>query len=243
MSRSVWAVVQARTGSTRLPRKVLADIEGKAMLDRVVERVTSADTIDGVIVATTHQPTDDAIIDLLTSHCHVQVVRGAESDVLDRYRDAQRACGADVIVRITSDCPLIDPGLIDDVVGALEEGIDYASNTLEPRTYPRGLDVEAMTSEALEEAWRRDDDPAWREHVTPYLYRNPGRFTLRRVSHGRDLSHHRWTVDTPEDLELVRRIYRHLDEGAFGWREVLQVLETHPEWSDLNRHIEQKQVG
>lgn len=241
MTRSVWAVIQARTGSTRLPSKVLADLAGAPMLHRVVDRVSRASTLDGVLVATTTAASDDAIVDLLDSR-DVAVVRGAEHDVLDRYHDALLATAADVVVRITSDCPLVDPRLIDDVVQVLDLGGDYASNTLFPRTYPRGLDVEALTAAALTRAWNETDDPGWREHVTPYIYRNPQKFELRRVANDEDWSHHRWTVDTPEDLELVRRIYKALGERPFTWNEALALVEANPGWSELNRHVEQKPV-
>lgn len=210
------------------------------MLRRVVERTARASTVDQVIVATTTLPSDDPIVEMLSGH-GVPVVRGSETDVLDRYHDALRQWEADVIVRITSDCPLIDPDLVDEVVDALTDGVDYASNTLEPRTYPRGLDVEAMTAATLERAWAEDGDPAWREHVTPYIYRHPERFSLRRVANPNDLSDHRWTVDTAEDLELVQRIYDALEE-PFGWRDILEVVKANPSWPALNRHVEQKKV-
>lgn len=210
------------------------------MLQRVVERTGRASSVDRVIVATTVQPSDDAIVDMW-SGTDIAVVRGSETDVLGRYHDALLRWGADVIIRITSDCPLIDPNLIDAVVEALSDGVDYASNTLAPRTFPRGLDVEAMTADTLERAWAEDRDPAGREHVTPYVYEHPERFALRRVANASDQSEHRWTVDTPEDLELVRRIYDAV-EGPFGWRDVLELVEANPSLSALNRHVEQKRV-
>ena len=171
------------------------------------------------------------------------VSRGSEMDLLERYLEAARAHEAERVVRITSDCPLIDPQVIDEVVAALDAAdADYASNTLEPRTFPRGLDVEAMTMDALETAGRDDRDPASREHATPYLYRHPERFRLAAVRLSEDLSGHRWTVDTPDDYELVRRIYDRLGRDDFGWREALAVVEANPGWSDLNRHVEQKVV-
>jgi spore coat polysaccharide biosynthesis protein SpsF len=225
-----------------LPSKVLSSIAGVSMLERVVQRVAMASSLDGIVVATTKEPDDDSIVDLLASS-DVTIVRGSHHDVLDRYHDALVATQADIIVRITSDCPLIDPQLIDDVVRALDRKADYASNTLEPRTYPRGLDVEAVTAEALERTWAEDDDPATREHVTPYIYRHPDRFTLRRVSGDQDLSRHRWTVDTPEDLALVRRIYDALGDASFSWRDVLNLVEANPTWSELNKHVRQKPIS
>jgi spore coat polysaccharide biosynthesis protein SpsF len=236
------AIIQARTGSTRLPGKVLRPLLGEPLLAQVVRRVGRATSLDATVVATTAAPADDAIADLGAGEGWL-VERGSEMDLLDRYLGAARAHAADRVVRITSDCPLIDPELIDQVVAALAaDGSDYASNTLEPRTLPRGLDVEAMTMAALEEAGREDHDPASREHATPFLYRHPERFRLTRVSSPVDLSAHRWTVDTAEDYELVSRIYDALGRNDFSWHDALAVVEAHPDWGALNRHIEQKIV-
>jgi Spore coat polysaccharide biosynthesis protein F, CMP-KDO synthetase homolog len=241
MTRTV-AIIQARTGSTRLPGKVLLPLLGEPLLVRVVRRVARAATVDATVVATTTMPNDHAIADLGAREGWL-LERGSEMDLLDRYLQAARAHGADRVVRITSDCPLIDPDVIDAVIAALESaGADYASNTLEPRTFPRGLDVEAMTMTALEAAGQADEDPASREHATPFIYRHPERFRLIGVRLPVDLSGHRWTVDTPEDYELVRRIYDELGRDDFAWREALAVVEAHPDWSELNNHIEQKIV-
>ena len=241
MTRTV-AIIQARTGSTRLPGKVLLPLLSEPLLVHVVRRVARASRVDAVVVATTTMAGDDAIVEL-GSEAGWLLSRGSEMDLLERYLEAARAYGAERVVRITSDCPLIDPQVIDEVVAALDAAdADYASNTLEPRTFPRGLDVEAMTMDALETAGRDDRDPASREHATPYLYRHPERFRLAAVRLSEDLSGHRWTVDTPEDYELVRRIYDRLGRDDFGWREALAVVEANPGWSDLNRHVEQKVV-
>ena len=242
MSRTV-AIIQARTGSTRLPGKVLMPLLGKPILTRVVDRTRRAALVDEVVVATTALPSDDAI-ERLATEAGWAIVRGSEADLVDRYRAAARAHEAEIVVRITSDCPLIDPGLIDDVVREIgASGADYASNTLEPRTYPRGLDVEAFTAAALERAWAEDTDPASREHATPYIYRHPEIFRLARVAGSEDNSSHRWCVDTPEDFELVRRIYESLGSDRFDWREALAVVRAHPDWAGLNAGIVQKQVG
>ena len=241
MTRTV-AIIQARTGSTRLPGKILLPLLGEPLLVRVVRRVDRAKSIDATVVATTTLADDDAIADLGANEGWL-VERGSEMDLLDRYLRAGRAHDAERVVRITSDCPLIDPDLIDEVVAALEAaGSDYASNTLEPRTLPRGLDVEAMTMAALEAAGHEDHDPASREHATPFIYRHPERFRLTRVSYPLDLSVHRWTVDTPEDYELVCRLYDALGRDDFSWLDALEVVEAHPEWASLNRHVEQKIV-
>lgn len=235
-------IIQARMGSTRLPGKVMLDVGGEPMLAQVVARCRQARTLDAVVVATTARPEDDVLADFCAGRgwpCE----RGSADDVLDRYVQTARRTGADVIVRVTSDCPLIEPEIIDRVVRTLgETSYDYASNTLPPRTFPRGLDVEALTSDALEQAGREDRDPAWREHVTPYVYRHPELFSLAAVVEGSDHADERWTVDTPEDLAFVRAVYAHFGSRPFGWRDVLGALDVHPEWRDLNRHVAQKAV-
>jgi spore coat polysaccharide biosynthesis protein SpsF len=236
------AIVQARTGSTRLPGKVLLPLLGAPILQRVVERTARAVTVDEVVVATTTSPADDTIVTLARDHGW-RIHRGSADDLLDRYVGAARANDADVVIRITSDCPLVDPEVIDETVAAFSDGsVDYASTGLEPRTWPRGLDVEVVASDALERAWREDANPAWREHATPYLYRNPDRFRILRVPAPEDLSDHRWCVDTPEDYELVRRIYEAAGRPDAGWRDTLAIVRANPSWSDLNRHVPQKVV-
>jgi spore coat polysaccharide biosynthesis protein SpsF (cytidylyltransferase family) len=240
----VVAIVQARMGSTRLPGKVLADIAGHTMLERVVRRLGRCDRLDEVVVATSTLAQDDAIVDAC-DRLGVQVVRGDPLDVLGRYALAARATDADIVVRVTSDCPFIDPDVVSAVVAALvdaEPSVDYASNTMTPRTFPRGLDVEAFTAAALFDADRHDRDPGTREHVTPFI-QDPARFRSAAVVWADDLSAIRWTVDTEADLDVARRL-----AGAFagrldpGWLELLDVWRQHPEWHDLNAHIEQKKV-
>jgi len=167
-----------------------------------------------------------------------------EGDVLDRYQGA-RKYQADLIVRITSDCPLIEPEIVDQVVQEFLERqleIDYASNIWPRRTFPQGLDTEIMRIDVLERAWYEDRDPFWREHVTPYIYRNPDRFRIHNVLSQVDYSAMRWTVDTPEDLTFVRQIYDYFGHDHFCWREVLKVLEEHPDWLEINRYVQQKAV-
>ena len=236
------AIVQARSGSTRLPAKVLLPLLGEPMLTRVMRRTARATRVDAVVVATTTDEGDDAIVELGEREGW-PVERGSVDDVLDRYVVAARAHDADVIVRITSDCPLIDPAVIDETIAAfMESECDYASNALEPRTFPRGLDVEVIAREALLRAWDDDADPAWREHVTPYIYRHPELFRLRAVASSDDRSEQRWSVDTAEDYELVRRIYAALGRDDFGWRDALAVVDGHPDWLALNRDVVQKVV-
>lgn len=234
------AIIQARMSSTRLPGKVLLDLAGEPMLARVVERTRRARSIERVIVATTVEPEDEPIVTLGRSRGWA-VSRGSRDDVLDRYYQAAVTNGADPIVRITSDCPLIDPGVIDRVVGQLTDGVDYASNINPRRTFPRGLDVEVFTLAALSTAWRDATDSSSREHVTPFLYRHPERFHVALLESDRPAAaDHRWSVDTPEDYELMQRIYGHFGNDEFDWLDVLELLERHPDWVELNRHIAQK---
>lgn len=237
------AIVQARTGSTRLPRKVLLDLAGAPVLTRVVNRTSRAITLDEVVVATTTNPEDEEIVRLCISSGWL-CFRGSENDVLDRYYWIARECQADVIVRITSDCPMIEPEIVDLCVQSFfqSSSVDYVSNTLPPRNFPRGLDVEVMSFEALERAWHEDRNPAWREHVTPYIYRHPELFSLRAVTNDVDLSNLRWTVDTVEDLALARCIYEYFGHDYFSWREVLAALVEHPNWLTINCHISQKEI-
>jgi spore coat polysaccharide biosynthesis protein SpsF len=238
------AIVQARLGSTRLPGKVLRDLAGEPMLARVVHRVRRAESLDEVVVATTTEPADDALAALCTARGW-PCFRGSADDVLDRYYQAARAHRAELVVRVCSDCPLIEPELIDRVVRELLDRrppADYACNVLPRPTYPLGLDVEAFWFEILSVLWREDRNPAWREHVTPFLYHHPERFAIHGVLHDRDLSALRWTVDTPEDFELVRRIYAAFGHDGFSWQEVLTLLEENLQWLEVNRQVQQKVV-
>lgn len=238
------AIIQARMGSTRLPGKVLADLAGEPMLVRVVQRVQRARTLDDVVVATTVQITDEPIVRLCEQKGWF-CFRGSEDDVLDRFYQASIARNADVVVRITSDCPLIEPELIDSIIYEFlnrQPVVQYVSNTLPPRTFPRGLDVESIRFDALKQAWRLDRNPAWREHVTPFIYRNPDIFHIYSIRNEVDYSHMRWTVDTLEDMTLVRRIYEYFGCDTFSWKSVLELLEDKPEWMEINRYVRQKEV-
>lgn len=242
MTARTVAIVQARMGSTRLPGKVMLPLIGEPVLTHVMRRASRARTLDEVVVATTTLTDDDAIVALAEGEGW-PVVRGGETDLLDRYLTAARAHDAAVVVRITSDCPLVDPDVIDSTVDAFRAAnVDYASNTLEPPTYPRGLDVEVIARAALERAGREDADPAWREHATPYLYRHPELFRLLRVPADRTYTDHRWSLDTPEDYLLIGRIYEALGRDDFTWREALSVVDANPSWASINRGVVQKVV-
>jgi spore coat polysaccharide biosynthesis protein SpsF len=196
------AVIQARASSTRFPGKVLADLNGRPMLAHVVERVRRCRTIDRVVVATSTGPTDDAVAEL-AQRSEASVVRGPLDDVLGRFVMAAREYSASVVVRITADCPLVDPELIDTLVEMLaREGADYASN-VDPRTYPDGYDVEVMTRECLERLDREASRPDEREHVTVRVREHPGEYRRASLRLPRDLSEVRLTVDYPEDLVKI----------------------------------------
>jgi spore coat polysaccharide biosynthesis protein SpsF (cytidylyltransferase family) len=245
MARRVLAVVQARLGSTRLPGKALMDIAGRAMVAHVIARTLAVPGVDETVLATTVDPADDALVDLARS-LGVLWIRGSVEDVLDRFHSALLEYPAGAILRVTADCPLLDPevsGLV--VRDYLEhrEEADYASN-VQPATYPDGLDTEVFGAAALERAWREARLPSDREHVTTYMRDERNGFRLRNVAHREDLSMHRWTVDEPCDLEFVRAVYAELaPDGArlFGMREVLALLGARPELAALNMGIKRNE--
>ena len=224
-------IIQARMGSSRLPGKVMADLAGRPALAHVVARARTIPGVERVIVATTTAARDDVIAGLCEG-LGVAVFRGSDPDVLDRYYRAARHHGLRAVVRVTADCPLLDPTVSGLVVARFRSGdVDYASN-VHPPTYPDGLDTEVFTVEALERAWREARLPAEREHVTSYFYTHPELFRCANVAHAQDLSHHRWTVDEPRDLELVRALCRRLGQGEaplFGMAEILSLLEREPD--------------
>lgn len=212
------------------------------MLVRVVNRVHRATTLNKIVVATSAENTDDVIADFCNAY-PVPLFRGSELDVLDRYFQAAQTHAADIVVRITCDCPLIDPEVLDRVVGAfIQERSDYACNDI-GRGFPRGLDVEVMSMAALERAWNEASAPYQRVHVTPYFYQNPALFRCLTVTDEDDHGPYRWTVDTVEDLEFVRAIYSRLGPGdAFGWREILALLDHEPELASINSGVQQKSL-
>jgi spore coat polysaccharide biosynthesis protein SpsF len=250
VSPKVVAIIQARMGSSRLPGKVLLDIAGEAMLARVIKRSQRASSIEQVIVATTEDPSDDAVEHFCRKNDYIYF-RGSLHDVLDRYYQAARRFQASVLARITADCPLIDPGVIDQVVGALFAGKptpqwDFTTNRLPPpwkRSYPIGLDVEVCTFTALERAWKEASQAHQREHVMPYLYEQEGRFRVLVLDHEPNYGHLRWTVDTPEDLELIRQIYAHFGgKDDFSWLEVIDLFNREPALAKINAHVSPKLV-
>lgn len=229
------AIIQARMGSTRLPGKVLLDICGRPLLDRLIERVRSTTGIGRVVVATTTGADDDVLVDWCVSH-EVPVYRGRVDDVLDRFWRCAQQHTAEFIVRVTADDPLKDPQIIAEALAlcASAPDVDYASNTLNP-SYPEGLDIEVVRYRALERAAREAKLPTEREHVTPYIWKNPQQFVLRSFCMQPDLSHWRWTVDKPADLELMRCIFSHfIDKPLVSYQTVIAWLSENPELLSLN---------
>jgi spore coat polysaccharide biosynthesis protein SpsF len=242
----VVIIIQARTASSRLPGKVLKDLGGQPVLAWAVERCRRARSAAEVVVATTSDPSDDP----LAAICEARgwpVFRGSQFDVLDRFYQAARAFEAEVIVRVTADCPLIDADVIDLVVGEfLRSGADFAANRLPPpahRTWPIGLDTEVCGMAGLERAWREATEKFEREHVMSYFYDQKGRFKVHIVEHEPDYGRQRWTIDTPEDLELLRALVARLEPAGrmdAGWEEVLALIEREPDLTRINAGVAHK---
>jgi spore coat polysaccharide biosynthesis protein SpsF len=234
-------IVQARRGSSRLPDKVLMPVAGKPLLHVMLDRVLAASSARTVVVATTTDPVDDAIVDLC-SEIRVAAFRGHATDLLDRHLQAARVHHADLVVKIPSDCPLIDPEIIDRIIsyGESHSGeFDYVSN-LHPATYPDGNDVEVMTMKALETAWTEATRPLEREHTTPFLWEHPERFAIANLAWetGRDYSMtHRWTIDYVEDYNFIRAVYEELSPDGktlFSLNDILGLLERRPDIHTMN---------
>lgn len=230
-------IVQARMGSTRLPNKVLLDIEGEPTLWRVINRLSYTKTVDEIIIATTESPSDDAIENFAKEN-GIKYFRGSENDVLDRYYQCAKNHQADTIVRITADCPLIDPRVVDKIVGFFKEHqdiYDYVSNVIPP-TFPDGLDTEVFSFSALEKAWKEAKYTSEREHVTAYIYKNPNKFKLYNITNDIDYSALRWTLDTENDLIFIREVYKMLgkDNEIFYMEDVIQLLNKNPELKNIN---------
>ena len=238
--RPVIGIVQARMGSTRLPGKVLEPLAGKSMLAHILERMAACPLLDGLVVATTTLPEDDALVEE-SQRLGYPVYRGSSEDVLDRFYRAAKTFQARTIVRITADDPFKDPGLLTLMLRFWLETYpawDYLSNTLEP-TYPEGLDLEIFTFEALATAWEEAVHPADREHVTPYIWKRPHRFRLFSWKGPVNLAHLRWTVDYPEDLAFARAVYTRLypHTPLFTMEDILALLEAEPELARLPRRV------
>lgn len=241
--RSVVIIVQARLGSTRLPRKVVREVMGKPLLGFLLERLQRVKEAQRIIVATTKEPQDDLLVSLCET-LSVETFRGASDNVLERYYLASLASGAETVVRITADCPLMDPSIVDKAIVAYMESlppVDYLSNTVF-RTYPRGMDVEVFSHKALRIAFEEHKDLYSQEHVTPYIYQHPDIFRLGEFNYAKDHHKIRLTVDEEADFVLIKKIIEYLYpiNPHFTLEEVLDCLEKHPDWKKINAHVIQQ---
>jgi spore coat polysaccharide biosynthesis protein SpsF len=259
MTKNVVAIIQGRMSSSRLPGKILADIAGQPMLQRVFTRTSRSASVSQTLIATTTDPSDDPVAEYC-DFSGIPFTRGSLYDVLDRYYQSAKEAKADYVVRITADCPVIDPELIDNVVDTLLEGeYDFVCNRLPPpwtRTYPIGLDVEACTFKVLAKAWKEAKEPQHREHAMPYFYEevqlsavsrqrsegvSPRGFRIALLNHATDFGDYRWTVDTPEDLGFMRQVYSRFDgRDDFTWKEVLDLVHDNPELMKINAGVQHK---
>lgn len=235
--------IQARMGAVRLPGKPLKTVLGKPLLEYMIERLRLSQAASIIVVATTDSPQDEPIVNFAKKQ-NVEFFRGSETDVLDRYYQTSLHFPAETIVRVTADCPLLDPQVVDDAVRMYQQNYpayDYVSNTLQ-RKFPRGMDVEVFSLNSLREAAKNARLPGEREHVTPYIYGNTDRFNIGQLLYETDESQYRWCVDTPEDFNLVSKIIEDLypKDPHFTLKDILNLIRKHPDWSALNAHIEQK---
>lgn len=238
----VLAIIQARTSSSRFPCKVLKNILEIPMIIHQIERIKNSTTIDAIVLATSEDDSDNELEIICRQH-GVAVFRGSLLDVLDRFYCCAQLYHADHVLRLTGDCPIIDWEIIDLLIAKhLMENNDYTSNTLEP-TYPDGLDVEIMKMSVLETAWRNAVLPSEREHVTPYIYKNPQKFKLGCLKNNIDLSTLRWTVDEPEDFAFITNVYKNLysDKKNFLMKDVLLLLEKYPDINKMNNMFQRNE--
>ena len=269
MNPRIIAIIQARMSSTRLPGKVLRDINDQPMLAHVIERAKRAKLVDEVVLATTTDFSDNPVAEFCAERGY-NFTRGSLNDVLDRYYQTAREYKADIIVRLTADCPVLDVDIVDQtiqVLGIGEQGVgsrereinfDFVANRLPPpmgRSFPIGLDTEVCTFTALEKAWQNATEKHQREHVMPYLYEgvnlqsstfnlqtgiSPRGFKIALLNHLPDYGNLRWTVDTPEDLEFIRQLFARFDNDDFGWQDILDLLEKEPELAKINAGVHHK---
>ncbi len=239
----ISAIIQARMGSTRLPGKVLMNIGEKPMVWHVVNRLTYAKKLNDIILAIPDSKENDKL-EKFAQDNKIKYFRGSEENVLSRYYGAAKKFKCEVIVRITSDCPLIDPKIIDLVIEKfLNSGADYTSNVLK-RTFPRGLDVEIFDFKTLEKAHKQAKKDFQKEHITPYIYQHPEIFRLFNIENNKNLSYMRWCVDEMKDLELVREIYNRLykNNKIFLLKDIVNLFKKYPELLEINENVEQKKI-
>ena len=242
MNKRIVCIIQARTGSTRLPNKIFLDLGGKPVLGRVIERLLQSTTIQKIVVACPDKPEDDRISDFVTKeYPTVGIFRGSEYNVLDRYYHAAKEYEADVVVRITSDCPVIDPVVVDRVVHTfLEKNVDYAANILGERTYPRGFDTEVFSFSCLDTMWKEAREEEDTEHVTLFLRKHPERFQTINVTGKNDYSQYRLTLDTEKDYEVLQHIYNNIPADFLDLDHISSYLQKNQSVVAINKDILQK---
>lgn len=239
----IGAIIQARMGSSRLSGKVLMDIMGEPMLWHVINRLGFSRKINEIILAIPDTKEND-ILEKFAKKNKIKYFRGNEEDVLSRYFKAAKKFKCDVVVRITSDCPLIDPKIIDKIIeDHLDSTADYTANILK-RTYPKGLDVEVLSLKTLEKIFKEAKEKQYREHVTLYIREHPEKFKRVNVKNKEDFSHFRWTVDEEKDLEFIREIYKRLYKKGkiFLMEEIVKLLEKDPELLEINKNVKRKKI-
>ncbi|MDH5185251.1 MAG: glycosyltransferase family protein [Gammaproteobacteria bacterium] len=242
---NIVPIIQARMSSSRLPGKVMKQALGKTVLQHVIERVASCHNINDVIVATSIN-SDDDIIAKEADRLGVRVHRGSLDNVLDRYYHAAKEAMADVVVRITADCPVIDPHVIDRLIQHFTDNVDRNFDYVRGKGFPMGVNAEVFTFSALERSWNEANIGHEFEHVTPYIYTHPEIFTVELVKNEQDLSHLRLTLDTPEDWLLIHTIYERLQKSDTQFillEEILELFAQEPELLEINQHIKQKGLG
>lgn len=238
----IGIMIQARMASTRLPKKIIKKIEGKTVLEHVIFRVKQIKNINKIILATTDKKEDD-VLEKIAEKLDILVYHGSENDVLDRFYQTANLFKIDPIVRITADCPLIDPEIAEKVINLYFKGnYDYVSN-IHPPTFPDGMDIEIFNFKSLKKAWKEAKLPSEREHVTPYITKNPKIFKVGNLINAKDLSHLRLTLDEEEDFILIKKIYKELcpQNPFFGLEDILKLLERKPELIKINQHIKRNE--
>ncbi len=242
---NIVCIIQARTGSTRLPNKIFLPLQGKPILLRVIDRALQSKHVDHVVIATTVKPNDEKIVDLVKNyHPRVSVTRGSEEDVLDRYYQAAKGTSTDIVVRATSDNPCLDPEVIDKAIELFltDEKMDYVSNNIGEHTYPRGLDIEVIRFTTLEALWKTTTEPIDREHVTIHVKRFPENYTWKTLKNPEDLSKYRFTVDEDADYKLAEQIYDELfpKNPNFRLKDIIDLMKRRPELIKINEQVEQQ---
>ena len=233
----IGIIIQARNSSTRLPNKVIKKIQGKTVLEHIINRAKKVKNCEKVVLATTNKKNDDILVKI-AKKANISVFRGSENDVLDRFYQAAKNFEIDPVVRITADCPLLDPHLAENIINFYKNGsYDYVSN-VRPPTFPDGLDVEIFRFAALEKAWLNSKLPQEREHVYPYIFKKPGMFKIGNFVNDKDFSHIRLTLDVKNDLTLIKKIYKKLysKNPTFGLKEILKLLAQQPDLIKINQN-------